>query len=74
MFEVERIAAGADVFDPRVLTFPAGWQNESHRHAHETLMLVLSSRAVWVGANSLGGNCPGVAAWRIARTGANGSF
>lgn len=44
MFEVERIAVGAEVLDPRVLTIPAGRRNESHRHAHETLMLVLSGR------------------------------
>lgn len=44
MFEVERIAVGADVLDPRLLTIPAGRRNETHRHAHETLMLVLAGR------------------------------
>jgi mannose-6-phosphate isomerase-like protein (cupin superfamily) len=53
MFEVERIAVGADVLDPRVLTIPAGRRNESHRHAHETLMLVLSGRGeVYLGETS----------------------
>ncbi len=53
MFEVERIAVGADVLDPRVLTIPAGRRNESHRHAHETLMLVLSGRGeVYLGKTS----------------------
>lgn len=40
-FDVQRIKVNADVLDPRVVTIPVGYTNENHRHAHETIFLIL---------------------------------
>lgn len=44
-FTVDRIPINADVLDPRMVRIPPGKNNECHRHAHETLMYVLSGGA-----------------------------
>jgi quercetin dioxygenase-like cupin family protein len=42
-FEVDRLAfPGLQTLDPRVLRIAPGRNNERHRHAHETLFVVLS--------------------------------
>ena len=44
-FQVARLAfAGAEVLDPRVVRIAPGAANERHRHAHESLFVVLSGR------------------------------
>ncbi|HEU5323137.1 MAG TPA: iron-containing redox enzyme family protein, partial [Methylomirabilota bacterium] len=45
-FAVQRLGLGPDVLDPRVVRIPARRQNELHRHAHETLLLVLGGQGV----------------------------
>lgn len=44
-FTVDRIPINADVLDPRIVRIPPGKNNEHHRHAHETLLYVLSGGA-----------------------------
>jgi quercetin dioxygenase-like cupin family protein len=44
-FRVERLPFGADVLDPRVVHIPAGKGNELHKHAHETVIHVMSGEA-----------------------------
>lgn len=41
-FIVRRIPFRADVLDPRLVNIPAGFCNELHSHAHETVFLILS--------------------------------
>jgi quercetin dioxygenase-like cupin family protein len=49
-FTVERLPFKAEVLDPRVVRIPAGQSNERHRHAHETVVHVMSGTgAVEVG-------------------------
>jgi len=43
-FSVQRVDVGSSVIDPRVLTIPPNKTNEDHRHAHETIMLVLDGK------------------------------
>lgn len=43
--DVDRIAFGADVLDPRIARIPAGASNERHRHAHETVMYFTQGKA-----------------------------
>jgi len=46
-FSVERLAfPGIQTLDPRIVRIPAGRNNERHRHAHESLFVVLSGRGV----------------------------
>jgi quercetin dioxygenase-like cupin family protein/pyrroloquinoline quinone (PQQ) biosynthesis protein C len=40
-FAVERVPFGAEVLDPRLVHIPPGRCNERHKHAHESLFLVL---------------------------------
>lgn len=45
-FSVARLAfAGAQTMDPRVVRIPPGKNNERHRHAHESLFVVLKGQA-----------------------------
>jgi len=41
-FSVERLPFKAQVLDPRVVRIPSGKCNELHRHAHETLIHIMS--------------------------------
>jgi pyrroloquinoline quinone (PQQ) biosynthesis protein C/mannose-6-phosphate isomerase-like protein (cupin superfamily) len=41
-FSVDRINFSTEVLDPRVAYIHAGSSNEMHRHAHETVLLILS--------------------------------
>jgi mannose-6-phosphate isomerase-like protein (cupin superfamily)/pyrroloquinoline quinone (PQQ) biosynthesis protein C len=41
-FKVQRVPFPAEVLDPRVVVIPAGFTNECHSHAHETVFLILS--------------------------------
>jgi pyrroloquinoline quinone (PQQ) biosynthesis protein C/mannose-6-phosphate isomerase-like protein (cupin superfamily) len=43
-FQVQRVNLPADVFDARTVEIAAQKTNEHHRHAHETLMVVLDGR------------------------------
>jgi pyrroloquinoline quinone (PQQ) biosynthesis protein C/mannose-6-phosphate isomerase-like protein (cupin superfamily) len=40
-FSVQRVPFEADVLDPRVVVIPAGFRNELHNHAHETVFLII---------------------------------
>jgi len=40
-FSVTRIPFPAEVLDPRVVRIPPGRNNENHKHAHETIFVVL---------------------------------
>lgn len=40
-FHVHRVPFQAEVLDPRLVTIPQGYCNESHQHAHETVFLIL---------------------------------
>lgn len=40
-FKVERLPFAADILDPRLVCIPAGYTNELHSHAHETVFLIL---------------------------------
>lgn len=45
-FQVEKLSfAGLQVMDPRVVVIAAGCCNEKHRHAHESIFVVLSGEA-----------------------------
>jgi len=45
-FQVEKLPfAGLQVMDPRVVVIAAGCCNEKHRHAHESIFVVLSGEA-----------------------------
>lgn len=45
-FQVEKLAfAGLQVMDPRVVVIAAGCCNEKHRHAHESIFVVLTGEA-----------------------------
>ena len=45
-FQVEKLPfAGLQVIDPRVVLIAAGCCNEKHRHAHESIIVVLSGDA-----------------------------
>ncbi len=49
-FFVERLPFRAEVLDPRIVRIPAGKCNEQHRHAHETVIHVMTGRgAIEVG-------------------------
>lgn len=54
-FNVERLAfAGLQTMDPRVVRIPPGKNNELHKHAHETLFVILDgSGEVLVGDTRL---------------------
>ncbi|MGC4090383.1 MAG: iron-containing redox enzyme family protein [Polyangiaceae bacterium] len=41
-FRVERLPFGAEVLDPRVVHIPAGKCNELHKHAHETVIHIMT--------------------------------
>jgi pyrroloquinoline quinone (PQQ) biosynthesis protein C/mannose-6-phosphate isomerase-like protein (cupin superfamily) len=41
-FTVERLPLCAEVLDPRMVRIPAGKFNEKHKHAHETLIHILT--------------------------------
>jgi gentisate 1,2-dioxygenase len=44
-FAVERLTlAGAQTLDPRIVRIPPGRNNERHRHAHESLFVILDGR------------------------------
>lgn len=43
-FTVDRIALSTDVLDPRLVHIPVGFSNEFHRHAHETVFLILAGQ------------------------------
>lgn len=43
-FRVERLPFKADVLDPRLVAIPAGYTNELHSHAHETVFLILEGQ------------------------------
>ena len=46
-FQVHRLPfEGLQTLDPRVLTIAPGCNNERHRHAHESLFVVLSGTAI----------------------------
>jgi mannose-6-phosphate isomerase-like protein (cupin superfamily)/pyrroloquinoline quinone (PQQ) biosynthesis protein C len=52
-FHVTRSDLRPEVIDPRILVVPAGRQNESHRHAHESFFYVLSGKGrVHIGKES----------------------
>lgn len=41
-FTVDRVRTpGAEVLDPRIVRIPQGWNNERHRHAHESMFFVV---------------------------------
>ncbi|EKD74537.1 MAG: Cupin protein [uncultured bacterium] len=40
-FTVDRIPISPDILDPRILCIPPGFNNEFHRHAHETIFFVI---------------------------------
>lgn len=40
-FSVQRLEAGAEVLDPRMVRIPPGKFNEKHKHAHETIFYVI---------------------------------
>lgn len=44
-FTVERLPFKGEVLDPRIVRVPSGKTNELHRHAHETVIHVMSGRA-----------------------------
>lgn len=41
-FTVERLPLAAEVLDPRMVRIPAGKVNEKHKHAHETLIHIIT--------------------------------
>jgi mannose-6-phosphate isomerase-like protein (cupin superfamily)/pyrroloquinoline quinone (PQQ) biosynthesis protein C len=43
-FRVDRIPINTDVLDPRIVHISPGYNNEMHRHAHETVLLFLSGQ------------------------------
>jgi pyrroloquinoline quinone (PQQ) biosynthesis protein C/mannose-6-phosphate isomerase-like protein (cupin superfamily) len=51
-FHVRRIDFPADVFDARTVEIPAQKSNELHRHAHETLLVVLDGHGEVVVGNT----------------------
>ena len=68
-FTVERAPFPAEVLDARVVRIPPGKANERHRHAHETVFHILSSRGrVLVGDSWIDverGDCVFVPRWSV---------
>ncbi len=68
-FTVERAPFPAEVLDARVVRIPPGKANERHRHAHETVFQILSSRGrVLVGEQWIdvtAGDCVFVPRWAV---------
>lgn len=68
-FTVERAPFPAEVLDARVVRIPPGKANERHRHAHETVFHILSSRGqVLVGEKWIPverGDCVFVPRWSV---------
>lgn len=68
-FTVERAPFPAEVLDARVVRIPPGKANERHRHAHETVFHILSSRGrVLVGEKWIDverGDCVFVPRWAV---------
>lgn len=43
-FSVDRVPFDAEILDPRLVNIPAGFTNELHSHAHETVFLILEGK------------------------------